>query len=101
MSISEYCKLVEHLCTIKADCWQQRKIFPAMIKIGFPDEDREFIMANIGRTDIVLVLFLLLCNGIVLLVMKHIYYHRIKICQWQIDVKILLLRDVYSIFQCR
>lgn len=72
-----------------------------MIKIGFPDEDREFIKANIGRADIVLVLFLLLCNGIVLLVMKHIYYHRIKICQWQIDMKILLLRDVYSIFQCR
>lgn len=47
---------------------------------------------------LIIVLFLLLCNGIVLLVMKHIYYHRIKICPWQIDEKILLLKDVYSIF---
>lgn len=47
---------------------------------------------------LMIVLFLLLCNGIVLLVMKHIYYHRIKICPWQIDEKILLLKDVYSIF---
>ena len=66
------------------------KILSSHEKIGFHDEDSEFIKANIGGADILLLLFLLLCNGIVLLVMKHIYYHRIKICPWQIDENILL-----------